>query len=137
MNAFIVLDSVPANFVKVIDCCSKCAHETSSNWADVNIAWIVCLSIMVSVFICVVGLLIWKIKVLSDNEQKEQHKIKTEKFEKYFKQRSDLLEMKLFFQKDISETEKKNKMDTDKAEAYINDLGDELSKIDEILKNFE
>lgn len=130
MNAFIVLDSIPAKFVKAIDSCSTCAHETNTNWADVNIAWIVCLSIIVSVFICVVGLLIWKIKVMCDNDQKEQQKKKTEIFEKYFKQRSDLLDKKLSFLKDISDKGNKDKLDETNAETYIVELKNDISEID-------
>lgn len=83
MDTLLILrDTITANVVKVTNSCSHCVQETGTNWADVQIVFIICLAIVLSILIIAitVGVLVWhyndKTKecfVLKEKYNKSEH----------------------------------------------------------------
>ena len=93
MDTLLILrDTIATNVVKVIDCCSHCVQETETNWADVQIVFLICSAIALSILIIAVtmGILIWHYNSKSKecNELKEKN-VKSEELRK-----NDLEEIK-------------------------------------------
>ena len=62
MDTILVLkDTVSAHVIKVVDSCPTYVHEAQTNWADVQIVFLICMAIVLSILIVAVtmGILIW------------------------------------------------------------------------------
>jgi len=76
MDTLLILrDTISTHVVKLIDSCPPCVQEAETNWADVQIVFLICLAIVLSIFIIAVtiGVLIWHYnsKTKECNELKE------------------------------------------------------------------
>ena len=106
-----IVTKVCGNIAPVV----KETYETGANWANVEIAKIICCSLVLIVAICVLGFLAWKQIDHHARKNVEVRKRAWEKEDKDRKQKSDLIEKKL------------TKLDKD-AEKYISTIEEAISQ---------
>lgn len=93
----------------------KEAYETGANWANVEIAKIICCSLVLIVAICVLGFLAWKQIDHYARKNVDVRKREWEKEDINRKQKSDLIEKKL------------TKLDNDK-DKYLSAIEEAISQ---------
>jgi len=89
--------------------CLPCSKETETNWADLSIANSICYYLYCIVFICVAGVVLWKILGIIEQRWKDCCQHKWEMKSLMWKQRSNLTERLLDFLKDKTSEKNNNK----------------------------
>lgn len=131
MSMIQLLASCDTMLVQMCEKTCKCVNSTqqvSTNWADVRITIWICCTIVAVAIICAISILAWK---RNSNKAGKTDSTEKEKRDKYFKQRSDLLDKKLQILKDSCE---KKELIEDKVGKYTAAIDAELNKLDILLE---
>lgn len=110
--------------------CMKNVNPAGSNCADVWITFCICCTIVIIALISILVIKNLKKDSKPGNEQDTQNNDTISK-EKYYKQRSDLIEKKLQILKDLCNNE--NKLDSNQVNRYTDAIDKELNILNKIL----
>lgn len=141
-DTIVMSDSIVIKFVNGANSTCEYANYNATNWADVEIAKWICLSIVCVAFICLFGYISSKWIIKQTNCQPEKLKFRNEKNDKELKIMAELLEQKLSFYKQYcyqeipseeNDTKKSKKicrsLDTQEVKAYITALDKEINRL--------
>lgn len=90
---FILRDTVVTNAVKEMDSCKPFFKEAETNWTDVTMTAIICITILVIAYIIKNGILSWQERKFSkqneEDDKKREHELAVKDKEQSFKEMAE------------------------------------------------